>query len=271
MPQTVFITGASSGIGAATAQHFLQHGWNVVATMRAPDRQTTLRAQARLELLTLDVTDDTSITAAVAAAQRRFGRIDVLVNNAGVGLVGPLEGVTADQVQRHFATNVVGLIALTREILPIFREQHSGVIVNLSSVVGRFGVPFHTVYCAAKFAVEGLSEALRMELQPFGIRVKLIEPGSIRTRFAGSVDSSVHEAYAPASTAFVKMSRQPNDRLPGPEVVAHQIYRAATDRSRRLRYPVKPGPLFVLHALLPDKLWQTMWQSLIAKMAKSAA
>lgn len=263
MPKTVLITGASSGIGRAAALHFADLGWQVAATMRDPDRADAALRRDGIRVLRINVTDPVSIRAGVQAAIDAFGAVDVLVNNAGYGLMGPFEAMTREQAARQFDTNVFGLMEVTRAILPHFRERRAGVIVNLSSVVGRLGIPLGALYNASKWAVEGFSEALRFELEPLGIRVKIIEPGPIRTDFFGrsmdiarDPDLPIYDAYADRMLAALKRS----ERLMGspPEKVARIIYRAATDGSPRLRYPAGglAGPTILLRRLLPDALFR---------------
>src|SRR5262249_23271707 len=186
MTQTVLITGSSSGIGRATAQLFAQRGWNVAATARNPAALAPL-AHANLLTLPLDVTEEASIAAAVAATTARFGSLDVLVNNAGYGLFGPLEGTTAEQLEAQFRTNVFGVVAMIQQVVPLMRQRHSGTIVTISSTGGRVASPFASAYHASKFALEGLCESLRFELKPQGIRVKLVEPGHVKTGFMRSL------------------------------------------------------------------------------------
>ena len=176
---SVLITGASAGIGKTTAQLFQQKGWNVVATMRSLDAGKDLAALPNVLVTRLDVTDEASIATAVQAAEQRFGGIDVLVNNAGYGVYGLLEATSVESIQRQFETNVVGLLATTRAVLPLMRRNKSGIVVNIGSIAGKMTYPLGTMYNGTKFAVEGISEALRFELREIGVRVKLIEPGSI--------------------------------------------------------------------------------------------
>ena len=173
--KTVLITGCSSGIGKMAAGMFASRGWNVVATARNLDAIADLAAP-NVALLQLDVTDERSIAAAVAAAVERFGCIDVLVNNAGYGVFGPLEAISGEELAREFNVNVLGLAAVTRHVLPIMRRQHDGTIVNMSSIGGLLSSPLASAYYASKFAVEGLSDSIAYELKAHGIRVKLIEP-----------------------------------------------------------------------------------------------
>jgi NAD(P)-dependent dehydrogenase (short-subunit alcohol dehydrogenase family) len=240
MPSTVLITGCSSGIGRATAQLFQARGWNVVATMRSPQQETELRLLERVLVARLDVQDEASIQAAVDAALARFGRIDVLVNNAGYGAYGPLEATPMDKVRRQFDVNVHGLIATTQAVLPHLRRQRSGVVVNISSIGGRLTFPLGTLYHGTKFAVEGLSEALHYELLPLGVQVKLVEPGMVQTDFAGrsfdfSNDPSLAE-YQPVVQALLGALGPMAATASEPAAVAEVIFEAATDGRDRLRY-----------------------------------
>src|SRR5579862_6974991 len=183
--RTIVITGASSGIGKATARLFAERGWNVVATMRDPAKEQELRETNRLKLVALDVQDPAGPPAAVAAALQAFGRIDVWLNNAGYGAFGPVEAGTRAQIQRQFDVNFFGLIACVQAVAPHFRANRAGVLINVSSIGGLMTVPSYSVYNASKFAVEGLSEGLWYELGTFGVKVKLIEPGAIKTDFGG--------------------------------------------------------------------------------------
>ena len=186
-PNIIVITGASSGIGKATARLFVDKGWNVVATMRNPAAEKDLKESARLKLVALDVQDPAGPKAAVAEAIKAFGRIDVWLNNAGYGAFGPVEAGTPEQIRRQFDVNVFGLIACVQAVAPHFRANKAGVLINVSSIGGIMTVPAFSVYNATKFAVEGLSEGLWYELGSFGIRVKVIEPGAIKTEFRRSL------------------------------------------------------------------------------------
>jgi len=259
MPKTVLITGSSSGIGRATAELFAARGWNVAATARDPASLGSLAQQSNVAPLRLDVTDEASIAAAVAAAVSRFGPIDVLVNNAGYGLFGPLEGAAAGELEAQFRTNVFGLAAVIRHVLPGMRERRSGTIVNISSTGGRMAAPFMSAYHATKFAVEGLSESLRYELSLHGICVKLVEPGHFKTGFIGrSLRPTEHPAYDAAFRNYMAWVHHEDAKAPGPKAVAEAVFRAANDSSARLRYPVKGGLLLALVAILPDALWRSL-------------
>jgi NAD(P)-dependent dehydrogenase (short-subunit alcohol dehydrogenase family) len=257
--KTVLITGASSGIGEAAAQYFLGQGWRVAATARKPE---TLGAWSRTEnviALPLDVTSSDSVQTAIANALQRLGSLDVLVNNAGVGSAGPLEAIPLSDVEQHFQTNFFGPVRMIQEIVPIFREQKHGVIVNVSSIVGKFGVPFISPYCAGKFAMEGLSESLYYELRPFNIRIKLVEPGGIKTKFRQVF--AQHNAYEPDLSAVdqrMQASSAVDSKLPGPESVAETIFKAATDGSEKLRYPIQTRGASTLSRILPEGAWRGM-------------
>ena len=179
--KTILITGASSGIGKATALRFQSEGWNVVATMRDPSAGRDLEQLDRVTVSRLDVTDASTIDAAIATAVDRFGPIDVLLNNAGYGAYGPLEAFSTERIRRQFDTNVIGLLAVTKAVLPHMRANRSGTIVNISSIGGQITFPLGTLYHGTKFAVEGLSEALHYELEPLGIRVRLASCGMTAT------------------------------------------------------------------------------------------
>lgn len=237
---TILITGASSGIGKATALRFQSEGWNVIATMRDPAAGAELATLDNVLVTRLDVTDGASIAAAVAEGIARFDRIDALVNNAGYGAYGALEAFSTDRIRRQFDTNVIGLLEMTKAVLPHMRANRSGTIVNISSIGGQITFPLGTLYHGTKFAVEGLSEALHYELEPLGIRVRIVEPGMIRTDFGGrSFDFAMDESltdYAPTAEAmgrlFGKLASDPS----APEVVADVIWQAVNETGDRLRF-----------------------------------
>jgi NAD(P)-dependent dehydrogenase (short-subunit alcohol dehydrogenase family) len=240
MANAILITGASSGIGKATAGLFHERGWNVVATMREPEREADLRGLDNVLVTRLDVTDTRSIQAAVAAAIDRFERIDVLLNNAGYGAYGPLEATPSETIRRQFDTNVIGLLEVTKALLPHFRANRAGTIVNISSIGGRMAFPLGSLYHGTKWAVEGLSEALTFELDAIGARMKIVEPGLIATDFGGrslelSSDESMDEYEGMLDALFAGMSPDAGRYYP-PTVVAEVIYQAATDGTDRLRY-----------------------------------
>lgn len=236
----VLITGTSSGIGREAALYFANRGWNVAATMRSPEKSDLAAKSDRIRLFKLDVTDEASIAACVVEVIAAFGAIDVLVNNAGYGLVGPFEAQTDAQIRRQFETNVFGLMNMCRAVLPHMRERRQGRIVNVASVAGRITIPLFSSYCATKWAVEGFSEALWLETRHHNIKVKVIEPGMIKTDF---FERSMELARKPGLTAYDDFiaTVQPNieaweQAAPGPEIVARDIWRAATSWWPTLRY-----------------------------------
>jgi NAD(P)-dependent dehydrogenase (short-subunit alcohol dehydrogenase family) len=244
MTQTILITGASSGIGKTTAGLFADRGWNVVATMRKPGDGAELASRSNVLVTQLDLLEPASIGGAVDAGVERFSGIDVLLNNAGYGAYGPLEATSMDVIRRQFEVNVFGLIETIKAVLPGMRTRHAGTIVNVASAGGRVTYPFGTLYHGSKWAVEGLSEALHYELSPLGIRVKIIEPGGVRTDFSGrsfvfSNDPELSE-YQPLVEGFLAMSESPTGQLE-PDAVAEAIWGAVTDGTPQLRYVVGEG------------------------------
>jgi len=241
MKNTVLITGASSGFGKETVKLFHKNDWNVIATMRSPGKETELVELENVLVTKLDVTDKTTIQNAVAEGIEKYGKIDVLVNNAGYGSFGALEASTEDQVKQQFDVNLFGLIAVTKAVLPGMREQRSGIIINISSVGGRLTFPFCSLYHATKFALEGLTESIQYELNPLGIRLKIVEPAGYSTEFAGRSMNVFGvedlDDYKSPFDNFMKMIAQ----WPMSEniaEVAEAIYEAATDGTETLRYPI---------------------------------
>ncbi|WP_226583609.1 SDR family oxidoreductase [Acuticoccus sediminis] len=244
MSRTVLITGTSSGFGEAAVRRFASEGWNVVATMRQPDAGQTLAALENVLVTRLDVQDRESIEMAVTAGLDRFGRLDVVVNNAGYGLFGIFEGASREAIQNQFDVNLFGVMDVTRAILPHFRANRAGTIINVSSGAGVFGAPMASIYSASKFALEGFSEGLWYELHSLGIDVKLIEPGGApSTGFVarmGAEGAAIETAddYRPfldkidAVYAGMGTAADPD----AVEKVVGAIVEAATDGSHRLRY-----------------------------------
>ncbi len=240
MQKTILITGASSGIGKITAKLFQEKGWNVIATMRKPENETELTQLDRVLITRLDVLDIESINKTISLAIEKFGKIDVLLNNAGYGAYGPLEAFPRENIVRQFNTNVIGLLDVSRAVLPHMRANKSGTIINISSIGGKMTFPLGSLYHGTKFAVEGISEALSFELSSIGIKVKIVEPGVINTDFGGrSLDfqtaASMSE-YQPVVGAVMQAFGQMGENNSEPELVADIIYQAATDDSETLRY-----------------------------------
>ena len=260
--RTILVTGASSGIGKATAKYFSEQGWNVAATMRTPDRDEEVRRYRNTRVYALDVTSPDSIDAAIAQAVRDFGRVDAVVNNAGYGVDGVFEAMSDDVIRRQFETNVFGLMRVTRSFVAYFRTNRiPGHIIQVSSMGGRLAFPLYSIYHGTKWAVEGFSESLHYELAPLGIRVKIVEPGPIRTEFYGRNREFVRPQNTSAYDAFVdqcdKVAMATANRAVGPESVVRAIFRAANSSSGRLRYPAgHPGPLFLcLRRWVPDRIF----------------
>jgi NAD(P)-dependent dehydrogenase (short-subunit alcohol dehydrogenase family) len=267
MTKIVLVTGASRGIGEVTAQLFADRGWQVAATARNRESLGTWTQAPNVAAIRLDVTDSESIRLAVEETERRFGSVDVLVNNAGVGLGGAVESVTRDELTKLFDLNLFGLIATTQAVLPSMRKRLSGVIVNVSSAAGRIGLPFLAPYCASKYAVEGLTEAMSYELAPFGIQAKLVEPGGVKTSFTQTwADSS---AYDPVAAMVHDRYTIGGQKAAGPEGVAEAIFRAATDGQPRLRYAANGAGAFLsLNRWLPESAWRGLIKSAFFKRAR---
>ena len=245
--KTVLITGCSSGYGLETARHFLAQGWNVVATMRAP-REDLLPRSGRARVVALDVTRRESIAAALEAA----GPIDVLVNNAGIGLLGAFEATPMSTVHDLFETNTFGVMAMTQAVLPQFRARRSGVVVNVTSSATLAPMPLVAVYTASKVAIEGFTASLAFELAEFGVRVKLVEPGYCpTTSFASNgqprMEGLLPEAYAPfAQRVFASLGQPAATTTPSD--VAQAVWRAANDTGQTLRFPAGADALALARA-----------------------
>jgi short-subunit dehydrogenase len=263
---SILITGATAGIGRALALHLARRGFRVFATGRNLDELASLAREASspvLETLPLDVTDRASISAAAREVLKRTdGRgIDVLVNNAGYGLSGPLEELDDAAVKRQFDVNVFGLLAVTRAFLPPMRERRSGRVLNIASVLGHMTIPFLGAYCATKYSVEALTDALRLELAPFGVHAVLIEPGTIRSGFEERAMGSFgaewnRSAYGPFVETAAKSIRASYRLAGGPEHVARAVERAVRARRPRARYrtPFRWRILLALFRAMPTQL-----------------
>jgi NAD(P)-dependent dehydrogenase (short-subunit alcohol dehydrogenase family) len=243
MTSTVLITGASTGFGRSTAQFFAAQGWNVIASMRNTAAGADLAALANVLITRLDVQEPASIEAAISAGIARFGQIDVLVNNAGFGLFGVFEGTSSAKIREQFDVNLFGAMDVTRQVLPHMRERKSGVIINVSSGAGVFGLPMLSIYTASKFALEGFSESLSYELASQGIVMKIVEPGGvISTGFGDRSASEVAQVSPPTDyDVFIRHTAQAfeglrEQSLSNSEDVARVIFDAASDGTDRLRY-----------------------------------
>jgi NAD(P)-dependent dehydrogenase (short-subunit alcohol dehydrogenase family) len=236
--QTIFITGSSSGLGRATAKLFSSKGWKVIATMRNPDNETELDKLADVVLLPLDVTDPKQIKDTVDKAVT-MGGVDVVFNNAGYGMAGPLEGLTDEQIVRMVDTNMMGVIRTTRAFIPYFRERGAGLFINTTSIGGLITVPFNSMYHATKWALEGWSESMTFELRQFGIGLKTVEPGGMKTDFfTRSFDTGRHEAYDKLVDKVMSVITDPKqmETYSSPAQIAAVVYEAATDGKDQLRY-----------------------------------
>jgi NAD(P)-dependent dehydrogenase (short-subunit alcohol dehydrogenase family) len=270
------VTGSSSGIGFETALLLARSGFHTYATMRNLEKSKSITEIANteklpLQVVQLDVNDDISVKNAidkiVSAAENK--RIDALVNNAGYGLFGPLEDISIEEIKAQFETNFFGVIRVIQQVLPVMRKQNSGgTIVNVSSVGGRIGVPVLSAYQSTKFALEGLSESMSYELEPFGIRVVIIEPGFIRTNIVNS-STSAQKALDPKSPYFPLMQKVKNhfksmmenaSSSSPPEEVAKVILQAITSKNPQLRYTVGNDAATIIQARMnmPDKEFRKM-------------
>jgi NAD(P)-dependent dehydrogenase (short-subunit alcohol dehydrogenase family) len=240
------VTGSSSGIGHEISLILARNGFTTYATMRNLQKGSDLNSIAEDEKLPLyfaqlDVTDENSVKKAIQTIYDEAGRIDILVNNAGYGLTGAFEDLSIDEIKKQFETNVFGLIRTTQEVLPIMRKQRSGIIVNISSGVGRFGYPTGAAYVSTKFAVEGLSESMSYEVEPFGIKVILIEPGVIKTNFFNSsvLAKKSQDPNSPYATLMKGMEDSVEKMMENgstPQYVAEVVLSAVTNENPKLRY-----------------------------------
>ena len=235
---TIFITGSSSGLGRAAAKLFASRGWTVIATMRSPEKESELATLRNIVLLPLDITDLQQITrAATEATDHR--EVDVVFNNAGYGMAGPLEGLTDEQMLRMVNTNLMGPIRVTKAFTPYFRARRAGLFINTTSIGGLIAVPFNSIYHATKWALEGWSEGMAFELNQFGIGVKIIEPGGMKTDFfTRSFDAGRHADYDVLVSRVMSAITDPKEMAgySTPEQIAEVVYEAATDGKDQLRY-----------------------------------
>jgi NAD(P)-dependent dehydrogenase (short-subunit alcohol dehydrogenase family) len=232
--KTIFITGASTGLGKATAKLFASRGWKVIATMRKPENEIELNLVDNITLLPLDVTNVEQIKATTGKAMA-LANIDVVFNNAGYGLMGPLESTTDEQLVRQLDTNLLGVIRVTQAFIPYFREKQNGLFISTTSIGGLITFPFSSVYHSTKWALEGWSESMAFELRKIGVGIKTVSPGGIKTDFLSrSADMSAHPAYEKwVEKMFASFSE---DNFTPADHIAEVVYEAATDGKDKLRY-----------------------------------
>jgi len=236
--KVIFITGSSSGLGRATAKLFASNEWKVIASMRDPKKEKELAKISGVVLMSLDVTDPRQIEG-VAEQVLASGGVDVVFNNAGYGLGGALEGLTDEQILRMVNTNMLGAIRTTKTFTPYFREKRAGLFINTTSIGGLLTVPFNSIYHATKWALEGWSESMAFELNQFGIGIKIIEPGGMKTDFfTRSFDTGRHPAYDALVNKVMGIITDPKQMATysSPEQIAEVVYEAATDGKDQLRY-----------------------------------
>ena len=268
MTKVILVTGASSGIGFDAAEAFARQGHRVYAAARRVERMEPLKALGVVPLR-MDVTDEASLEAGVRTVLEAEGRIDALVNNAGYGYFGAIENVPLEEARRQLEVNVFGLARLCQLVIPSMREQGSGRIVNISSVAGKTVLYFGGWYHVSKFSVEALSDALRMELKPFGIDVSMIEPGGIKTNWG--IIAADHLAESSKGTPYEAEGLRESETmrkaysmrlLSNPSVVTRAISKAVNSRRPRARYRVGfgAGTLLFLHAILPTRWWDALFR-----------
>ncbi len=267
--KTVLITGASSGIGKESALYFAENGWNVIATMRNPDGAGGIFSKGNIEVMYMDVLKLPSIKGAIKNIISTHKRIDAVVNNAGFAVRGCFEASTPADVRRQFETNVFGLMDVSRRIIPVFRKQGGGTIINISSFGGKISLPYYSIYSSSKFAVEGFSEGLYYELKQFNIRVKIVEPGIIKTDFYSRSMTDMTENNSRIcgdkyKNIMNKMGKYEQNGS-NPRIIAKLIYKAANDGKDKLRY--SGGSLswqyLLLRKIMPDKLFSMIVNAII--------
>lgn len=237
MQKTIFITGASSGLGKSTAKLFQSKGWRVIATMRNPEKETELNTLKDVVILPLDVTNPEQIISTIEKVTRLYA-IDVVMNNAGYGLIGVLESLEDEQIQRQITTNLLSVIRVSKAFTAHFRERKSGTFINITSTFGLIGFPTCSIYSATKFAIDGFSESLAYELAQFGIQVKIVAPGGMQTDFAiRSMELGQHDAYEQLTVEVSKgYSAEQMANYTKVEDIAQIVFEAATDHKNQLRY-----------------------------------
>jgi NAD(P)-dependent dehydrogenase (short-subunit alcohol dehydrogenase family) len=242
--KVALVTGSSRGIGFVTSITLARNGFLTYASMRNLDKEKEIRLVGDKEMIPLktiqlDVTDSTSVNNAIKSIMEQSGRIDVLVNNAGYGLVGAFEELSIEEIKQQYETNLFGVIRVTQAVLPIMRKQKSGIIVNMSSGAGRFGYPNGSAYVSTKFALEGLSESVAYEVEPFGIKIVLVEPGFVRTNFSNVVakkSQSTNSQYSKMTEKMAASIDQMKVKSSSPELVANIVLEIVTNKNPNLRY-----------------------------------
>jgi NAD(P)-dependent dehydrogenase (short-subunit alcohol dehydrogenase family) len=258
--KVVLVTGASSGIGQACAEHLAKIGWRVFGTGRAaaPTQPTSA-----VEMVTMDVTDEDSVRQCVEGVLAKAGRLDAVVNNAGISIMGAVEDTSIDEAKAQLETNFFGVLRVCRATLPALRKNRGGHIVNISSLAGIIGLPFSGLYSASKFALEGVSESLRMECRAFGIHVVLVEPGDFRTNITARrqivAAAEANSAYADAFARAKEKQAHDETSAPGPEAVARLVGRILADPNPRTRYSVgmlSQRMVVPLKRILPQRVFE---------------
>jgi NAD(P)-dependent dehydrogenase (short-subunit alcohol dehydrogenase family) len=259
--RVVLITGASSGIGKTCAEYLARRGWRVFGTQRRPPGG--VRPDAPFEMVAMDVDCDSSVDEAVRLVHGKAGRLDAVVNNAGISLMGAIEDISIGEAKAQLETNFFGVLRVCRAVLPIMRQQGGGHIVNISSLAGIVGLPYSGMYSASKFALEGVSQALRLEVKPFGIRVSVIEPGDFRSdmpnRRVVAAASGTNDAYAEVTRHYRQLQDHEEATAPLPEPVARLLERVLNDPNPKFRYPIaKVGHrvMVSLFHLLPQRAFE---------------
>jgi NAD(P)-dependent dehydrogenase (short-subunit alcohol dehydrogenase family) len=276
--KVAIVTGSATGIGYETAIHLARNGFHTYASMRNLPKadQITKMAKSKnlpLRVIQLDVTDDISVTKAIDAVISQSGRIDVLVNNAGYGLIGSIEDMSIEELKAQYETNVFGVFRVTKAVLPHMRKQHGGSIINISSIAGRIALPLYSAYVSTKFAIEGLSESMAYELEPFGIKVAIIEPGAIETNFRRKQAAKGSSEDSPYSSMMQSPSKVIEEMLKHrlyPEEVAKTVIQAIENPKPKLRYIVGKDAeeLIELRRKSSDeKLFWIIGQSILKKEA----
>ena len=242
MKKTILITGSSSGIGRASVIKFQKEGWNVIATMRSPEKEEELNKLENVLLTKLDVLDLESIDNSLATGIEKFGKIDVILNNAGYALMGTFESAKRESIVRQFGVNVQGIFDITQKALPHFRANKDGMFINVSSIGGKMTFPLMPLYHSTKWAVEGFSESLRWEMAQIGVKVKIVEPGGVATDFGTRSLDMQHNPelveYKELVNGVMEAMKKMSDpsMMSTPETIADVIYTAATDETDTLRY-----------------------------------